>query len=52
MCAEKHFHIMNIDVPADVGIPPLNTQLPHVLHQFLRTVACPIQLNLSFSKTM
>ena len=41
VCAEKHFHIMNIDVPADVGIPPLNTQLPHVLHQFLRTVACP-----------
>ena len=30
----KNFHIMNIDVPADVGTPPLNTQLPHVMHQF------------------
>ena len=30
----KNLHIMNIDVPADVGTPTLNTQLPHMMHQF------------------
>ena len=27
MCVQS-FHMVNIDVPAGVGAPPLNTQLP------------------------
>ena len=34
------FHMVNIDVPAGVGAPPVNTSLPH--HTHILTLTCPL----------
>ena len=37
------FHMMNIDVPASVGAPPLDTQLPNCLSNtpYTDSLGCP-----------
>ena len=43
MCVQnKNSNIMNIDVPASVGAPPLNTQL-HCLARFSHSTVCGVR---------
>ena len=39
MCVQKNFHIMNIDVLADVGAPPLNKKLQYITHSSVMPLA-------------